>query len=206
MIAQIIINSFVQLAIFSIIPVIWWLFSARKKEKLLPWLGLRLPVFNNKPVALATIALAFVLLLVPGIYLLVMFEDTSILANAMFAGLGFGGIIPILIYSIVQTGLSEEIFFRGFLNKRLCNKFGFAIGNTIQSILFGLLHGVLLLALDIGLLFVVLVTVFSLVAGWMMGYINEKLSNGSIFPSWVIHSIKNIVSSALILTGVVAVL
>ena len=149
--------------------------------------------------------LSFVLLLAPGIYLLFAFEDTSILANARFAGLGLSGVIPILMYAIIQTGLSEEILFRGFINKRLCNKFGFEIGNSVQALLFGLLHGVLLLTLNVGLLFVVLVSAFSLVAGWMMGYINEKLSNGSIIPSWIIHSLKNIVSSALILTGVVAI-
>ena len=205
MIVQTIIDSFMQLVLFSIIPVLWWFFSARKKEKLVSWIGLFTPKFDNKHIALIVIILSFVLLLAPGIYLLIVFEDTSILANARFAGLGFGGIVPILMYAIIQTGLSEEIFFRGFLNKRLCNKFGFSVGNSVQAILFGLLHGVLLLTLNIGILFVILVSAFSLVAGWMMGYINEKLSGGSIVPSWIIHSLKNIVSSALILAGIVSI-
>jgi len=71
--------------------------------------------------------------------------------------------------------------------------------------LFGLLHGILLFTLNIDILFIVLVSIFSMAAGWMMGYINEKLSGGSIVPSWIIHSLKNIVSSVLILTGIVAI-
>jgi len=109
------------------------------------------------------------------------------------------------VYAIIQTGLSEEIFFRGFMNKRLCNKFGFAIGNTIQATLFGLLHGVMFLAANIDILLVVLITIFSATAAWLMGYMNEKIGNGSIVPSWIIHSLMNIVSSALILFGVIKI-
>ena len=42
---------------------------------------------------------------------------------------------------MIQTGLSEEILFRGFLGKRLIAKFGFAVGNVVQGLLFGTLHG-----------------------------------------------------------------
>ena len=194
-----------QLILFSLIPLLWWFFSARKKEHLLSWTGLTFPKFNNKSKAIIVLLLSFVLLLAPGLYLLFTFEDTYILANARFAGLGFGGIIPILVYAIIQTGLSEEIFFRGFMNKRLCNKFGFAIGNTIQATLFGLLHGVMFLAANIDILLVVLITIFSATAAWLMGYMNEKIGNGSIVPSWIIHSLMNIVSSALILFGVIKI-
>ena len=33
--------------------------------------------------------------------------------------------------------------------------------------------------------------------GYLMGYINEKVGNGSIIPSWIIHSSANIMTSFL---------
>lgn len=132
------------------------------------------------------------------------FEDKSLLANAKFAGLGFSGIIPVLIYAFIQTGLSEELFFRGFINKRISNKYGFQVGNIFQSILFGLLHGVALLgSVDISI--IILTITFTTVVGWLMGYLNEKIGNGSIVPSWGIHGLMNVISSLMFLTGLVTV-
>jgi len=62
--------------------------------------------------------------------------DIKILAAyQFFYGNGIKALVPAFIYSFIQTGLSEEIFFRGFLEKRLIRKFGFQIGNAMQSIL-----------------------------------------------------------------------
>lgn len=204
MILQTIINTVVQLIIFSIIPLLWWLFSARKKAKILSWIGLTTPKFNNKSKALVVSLLSLLLLLVSGMILVFSFEDKSSLANAKFAGLGFSGIIPILIYAIIQTGLCEEILFRGFLNKRISHKLGFAVGNTVQAILFGLLHGALLFGI-VDVLTAILTIVFTSIVGWLMGYLNEKLANGSIVPSWIIHSLMNIISSLMFLLGIVTV-
>ena len=103
-------------------------------------------------------------------------------------------IVRLLIYSFFQTGLSEEIFFRGFLTKRLINKFGFQLGNSIQGFLFGLLHGALFMMLlnPLQLIIIILITG---VAGYLLGWINEKQSNGSIISSWLIHGIVNTISS-----------
>ena len=78
------------------------------------WIGLAAPKFDNKPRAVIITILSLVFLLALWVYLLIAFEDTSMLANARFAGLGFGGIVPILMYAIIQTGLSEEIFLGDF--------------------------------------------------------------------------------------------
>ena len=144
MLIQTLLNTIFQLVLFSFIPLMWWIFGVRKKEKILTWIGLVIPKFSNKSKAFIVSLLSITLLLLPGMYLIFTFEDKSLLANAKFAGLGFGGIIPVLIYAVVQTGLCEEILFRGFLNKRISHGFGFEIGNITQSVLFGLLHGVLL--------------------------------------------------------------
>ena len=104
----------------------------------------------------------------------------------------FGG-TKILIYAILKTGLAEEIVFRGFLLKRISNKFGFAAGNLIQSLLFGIMHGIFFFN-TVGVAKAVLIILFTGTIGWVMGFINEKKAGGSILPSWFVHSSANIFS------------
>ena len=40
-------------------------------------------------------------------------------------------ILSLLMHSFIRTGLSEEIFFRGFIAKRLIPKIGFLYRNLI---------------------------------------------------------------------------
>ena len=197
-------NAIFQLVLFSIVPFFWWIFTARKKENLFAWIGLIRPAFHSK---MQTLFISFVTLAVltaVGLFLIFSFYDKSLLANAIFADAGAAGIAPVLIYAILQTGLSEEIFFRGFLGKRLSQKFGFVTGNSIQAILFGLVHGVLLYG-NVGMVRVIAVTAFTGIVGWLMGYLNERLGNGSIIPSWIIHSLMNIISSSIFLFGIITV-
>lgn|GEM_PF-6247348 len=54
-------------------------------------------------------------------------------------------VFPELFYIQAMTEeVTVRIFiyvgFRGFLGKRLIARFGFAVGNTIQAVVFGLLH------------------------------------------------------------------
>lgn len=97
---------------------------------------------------------------------------------------------------MINTGLSEEIFFRGFLGKRLCSKFGFTTGNLIQGLLFGLLHGAMLFIV-ITPFKALIITIITGFGGWLLGYIAEKASGGSIIPSWLIHGIGNLILSML---------
>jgi len=204
LLVQTIIDTVIQIILFSAIPLFWWLFSARKKERFLLWIGLTKPKFNSRIKSIVVSLISFFLLLSSGLFLLYSFEDKSLLANAKYAGLGISGVPPILIYSVFQTGLCEEILFRGFLNKRFSIKFGNIFGNIAQATLFGLLHGVLLFG-NISAITVIIAIIFSSIAGWFMGYLNENLGNGSIIPSWIIHSLINISSSFMFLFGVIAV-
>ncbi|WP_430112552.1 CPBP family intramembrane glutamic endopeptidase [Paenibacillus sp. B1-33] len=95
-----------------------------------------------------------------------------------------------MLYAFIQTGLSEEILFRGFIGKRLNSAFGFATGNTVQAFLFGCLHGVMFFSRT-RVINAVIITLFTALIGWFMGYINEKLAGGSIIPSWMMHGLAN---------------
>ena len=132
-----------QLVLFSLIPLIWWLITARKKENFFEWIGLKKIIHEKKIgntlliTVLATVGYAVFTFLC-----ITMVSDGITTAGSQFAGKGFIAIPAALAYGYIRTGLSEEIVFRGFLLKRTMNKFGFGAGNLLQAILFGLLHGI----------------------------------------------------------------
>lgn len=108
-------------------------------------------------------------------------------ATSEFTGLGAAALPAIVVYAAFNTAFPEELLFRGFLLKRLSNKFGFHVANFIQAFLFGLLHGVMFFTLA-GVVKAVLIIAFTGAIAWFMGYVNEKCANGSIIPSWIIHT------------------
>lgn len=120
------------------------------------------------------------------------FLDTSYNALVSTENTGFSAIFTILIFSYIKTGLAEEIFFRGFITKRLIDKFGFNKGNFIQGVIFGMLHGLLFLKVTGPVIagMIILITGF---AGWVNGWFNEKQSGGSILSSWLLHGTSNAV-------------
>lgn len=187
-------SSFIQLIVFSIIPFVWWLFTARKIS-FFKWLGLRKPIFN-----ISVIKLVILILAIASFYTALMayimnnIMPSTQTASSQFSEKGIGALPLILIYAVIQTSLSEEIFFRGFLGKRFNHKFGFKIGNVIQAISFGLLHGIPFGIVTENIFVLVLLVLFPGIIGWFQGWMNEKCSSGSILPSWGLHAMMNILS------------
>lgn len=116
--------------------------------------------------------------------------DPSKTATAYFSGKGIGALPAILAYAILGNALPEEIFFRGFLLKRLQGKLGFLGANLIQSLLFGLIHALMFIQL-IGFLKAVMIFAFISLIAYVFGAINEKKAVGSILPSVFIHAFAN---------------
>ncbi|WP_416370840.1 lysostaphin resistance A-like protein [Streptococcus sp.] len=116
--------------------------------------------------------------------------DPSKTAAADFSGKGIGALPAILAYAILGTALPEEIFFRGFLLKRLQGKLGFLGANLTQSLLFGLIHALMFIQL-IGFLKAVMIFAFISLIAYVFGAINEKKAGGSILPSVFIHAFAN---------------
>ncbi|MBQ8194382.1 MAG: CPBP family intramembrane metalloprotease [Oscillospiraceae bacterium] len=185
-----VLSSIIQIILFTIIPFIWWLITARKKQKFTEWIGLKKIKGGKKTlISVIFVAIAF---LASGILTLHLIKDIET-ATSEFAGLGVAAIPAIIVYATFNTAFPEELLFRGFLLKRLANKFGFNTANFIQALLFGLLHGAMFLSLA-GILKAVLIIIFTGGVAWFMGYINEKNSDGSIIPSWIIHTVSNLFS------------
>ena len=109
--------------------------------------------------------------------------DHGILATFVFNHRGFAGIPAALVYAIVGTSLPEEIFFRGFLLKRLQDRFGFLPANLTQAICFGAVHGLLLAGAGNWLVTLIIVLI-EMVIGYCLGWLNERRSGGSLYTSW----------------------
>lgn len=195
-IINVILEAIVQVILFSIIPFIWWFITSRRKEKFLSWIGLKKPVIEGSLIKLilliGIVSIADILSMSIIMTQLMSGIDT---ATSQFSNQGIKSLPSILAFAIIKTGLSEEIFFRGFLAKRFIHKFDFKVGNTIQAFLFGIIHGIPLGLATGNILILILFTLLPSIIGWTQGWMNEKRSSGSIIPSWITHSIINILSA-----------
>jgi membrane protease YdiL (CAAX protease family) len=194
---QVIINAFTQLALFSAIPFLCWLVFYRKKEKFFSWIGFKKPVIKSKHVFVLLSSL-FLLVSIISNFLPTIVERSQT-ATGQLQGVGLAILIQSLVFGFIQTGASEEILFRGFLAKRFIKFFGFSFGNLLQSALFGLIHVLLafLVFSSIDIRQGLLLFIIPCIAGWLFGYINEKQSGGSIVPSWLLHSIGNVIAAII---------
>ena len=185
-----IINSLLEIILFSLLPFLFWYFSARKQERFTDWIGLK-KIKGAKKTALAIIIVTTFYLLIS----LILLNSLKNIENATseFQGLSFAALPAIFIYAVFNTSFPEEILFRGFILKRLANKLGFTKANFIQGLLFGLLHGVMFFPLVGNLKSILIILLTSLVA-FAMGYVNEEISGGSIIPGWIIHAISNLIA------------
>jgi membrane protease YdiL (CAAX protease family) len=197
------ISAILQVIAFSIIPFIFFLVRKDKNESFFQYLGL-IKATRTSVVYVIGISLIFVLI---GIGLTFVNEGwkqatlspNSITGKIRLMGFSITSVTVLLIIALIKTSFSEEIFFRGFLAKKLIKKFGFKSGNFLQALIFGLVHLLLFgLLTEITFLPLTIILVFSTLAGWMIGFIKVRYANGSIIPGWVAHGLGNTISYAII--------
>ena len=190
-------SSVAQALLFTLIPFLTWLITARKKQSFLAWIGLKKPCCAKPEMMLLISAAAAAAYILAMMFCLRFLPAGVTTAGAQYAGQGISALLPVLFYAFVRTALSEEILFRGFLLKRIRHRLGFKIANAIQSILFGLMHGLPfgLTTKSVGVF--LLLTILPGLFGAYQGWLNEKRCNGSILPSWLLHSCMNLVTAML---------
>lgn len=189
------VSSIIQIIMFTLIPFIWWLVTARKKENFFSWIGLKKATSDKKTELWVYFCLVTVGFMIISLFVLFLLKDTET-ATSEFSGMGIIGLPAALIYAFFNTALPEEILFRGFLLKRLEHKLSFSIANIIQSIIFGIMHGIMFISL-VGTGKAVIIILLTGSIAWFMGYINEKKANGSIYTSWLIHGLSNVFSALI---------
>ncbi|MDO5715190.1 MAG: CPBP family intramembrane metalloprotease [Tissierellia bacterium] len=195
------ISSISQIVLFVIIPFIWWFLTQRTQVAFHTWIGLKPVKKENRKGAIKNSVIILILFCILSIILLFSLKGIET-ATSEFHGKGILALPVVFVYAIFNTSFPEELLFRGFLLKRLSNKFGFEIGNIIQSLLFGVIHGIIFFSVAGGIK-TIIVTLFTGAVGYLMGYINEKKSNGSILPSWIIHGLANLFSSTIVLFSLI---
>ena len=189
-------NALIQIALFAFLPFVWWLIRARRKSPFLEWFGLKpLKDTGSRKIWLWILlgSLFFWVLSFLLVYSAVKNLDT---ANSNFSGLGFQALPAILIYGLFQTALSEELLFRGFLLKRLASRLSFVVANTIQAALFGLIHGLMFITILSWHQTLLIILCTGGIAAYL-GFVNERKSDGSILPSWIMHALINVVTGSL---------
>ncbi|WP_342480138.1 CPBP family intramembrane glutamic endopeptidase [Paenibacillus sp. FSL L8-0340] len=195
---SLLISAVLQLILFTSIPYAYWFFTSRKTSSFVKWIGWKKPQVVSRKQFILCFILTVTIFTSLGMLTTIYMLDKDTLASSQFYGTGLKGLIPALIFSWVQTSLSEEILFRGFIGKRLNSKFGFAIGNSAQALLFGAVHAVMLYS-SAGLFHSVVVMILAGSVGWSIGLLDEKLSAGSIIPGWVLHGLTNLISSIVMM-------
>lgn len=192
-----------NLVLLSAIPFLWWMIGYRKKETFFKWIGLYKPsVVENWWIVLifGIVHIFFSIfdwtLLMPSSDLAILEQSDVYAANA-YTGLAWAAVLPAFIENFLANGLCEELFFRGFLTKRLVSRIGVINGVVAQAVVFGLLHNLLCLAGGVGVSFSYHAVLFMITgtSGFMLGLLNEKILNGSIIPGIVLHGLGNFIVS-----------
>lgn len=98
---------------------------------------------------------------------------------------------PAFFISFLQQALAEEILFRGFIAKHLIHKPGRGKGNFLQAIIFGMMHVLFAVSDTREFPAYLLIAVLTAIGGWLLGYLDVKIYNGSIWPSIFLHGIGN---------------
>ena len=199
-----IISVFLQLIVFSLIPFIVYLVQYRKTyPSFWTFIGLKpSPTQANGLAALTS--LIFILGAIGAIFFSenikeIMMEPTSMTGKFRAMGFSASSVILILLTAWIKTGLSEEIFFRGFVAKRLIGLLGYQKGNLLQAVIFGALHIAIFLAMPgASILFSLFIFLFSGIGAYISCYLNEKMANGSIIPGWISHGLGNTLAYSIV--------
>lgn len=204
MLASHLLSAILQVILFSLLPFLFYIVPQRKLKGFLAYIGLITPLKKTVLISLLSLVVSFVFIMAsflsyPDLYLWeILKAPGTVTGEIAQIEPAYMALIVIIIKSAINTGLSEEIFFRGFIGKRLIERFGFGFGNTMQGVIFGLLHGILFIS-TVGISSALLITFGIGFIGWLLGYLNERSGNGSIVPSWIAHSLANIAGFSIVI-------
>jgi membrane protease YdiL (CAAX protease family) len=207
MLAQEALNTALQLAAVLVIAVVVYLLAGRNRGGFGTFTGLTWPTAKSMgwalPAALAIIPLTLAL------FYFTPLREAGAAENTVAGKIraqGFSGetIAVIALVALAKTSLTEEIFFRGLIAKRLIRWLGFLAGNTLHAVIFGVVH-ILIFVVPGGPAFSWSIAAAFLGvtggAGWLMTYLNERTGNGSIAPSWLLHGLSNAIAYPLLAFG-----
>jgi len=164
----------------AISPLLWlipvWFFGLRKYGVSIRSLGFRSFTGKSVGIGCALLIALYVLGVVYSVVLTEVFDintESEIITEAEEAS--FPLILTVAIVFLAPVG--EEIFFRGFIFKGLCNKYSWKRAAVISSAIFGIIH---LQLVAIPLMFVL---------GYVLAYMYHRAN--SLWPSIIMHATWN---------------
>jgi membrane protease YdiL (CAAX protease family) len=83
----------------------------------------------------------------------------------------------------ILPGTGEELLFRGYIQTRLCARWGVHLGITCTALMFGVIH------------FDLVQGTYAVIVGLFLGYMTERY--GSILPAMIVHATHNTASGFL---------
>ena len=194
-------SAILQLLLFLSVPFMWYVVTHKKINGFFVWLGIKVAPKPPLKVMLCILIGFLVVVFLPYMWLYqsenLNYQGFTVDAFRQ-SGWSIQTLCVILIWAILQTSLSEEILFRGFLCKRCCNKFGEKIGNTVQAIIFGMVHTAALP--DKNIFAILIVVLLTGGIGYVLGWLSLKKVQGSILYGWEIHATVNILSPIIVFT------
>lgn len=191
------------LAVFSAVPFFWWFFKYRKEIPFFSWVGFIEPRLKSRWWILAALAVLYCLLNVVDLsgFLetraveTIEYLEGSVVKQITIQNTGHRvqtDIVMILSFYFMNffgIGVGTEIFFRGFLCKRLCSRFGTDKGIVIQAFINALIWILVFFVSErnqfvhVSVLYYILTLLLNSFRGLLLGSINEKVFNGSVIPS-----------------------
>ncbi len=202
-------SAALQVLIFAAVPFLVYVVRRQTAKGFFAYVGLIKPERRGLRPALMAAAAVVPLLVVmehlPGL------REAAAGPGTVAGNLRAAGPTPTAIYALlvgawVQTSLSEELLFRGFIGRRLIGWWGFSSGNALQALLFGAVHVGLLsrargaAGSGAGFSPVVYALAFAIPAayGWVLGWLKEQAGNGSVLPCWWVHGLGNTIAWAVV--------
>ncbi len=195
MLLNTIISTILQFGLFALLPFVAYLIGHRQIKGFSDYVGIKKT--TKKAVLYALLVFA---IFVPAASLFyfspelreITSSGNTVTGQLRTAGLSGSTLLQLLIIAIFKTSLTEEIFFRGFIAKRLIGWLGFHWGNALQALIFGAIHLVVFIAQPFSILLAVAVVFLPTIGGWIAGYLMERIGNGSIVPAWMLHALINL--------------
>jgi membrane protease YdiL (CAAX protease family) len=198
-----IISTILQIVIFTAIPFFVYLIVNRRAKGFFDYIGLRKPETRTMIYA-ALCADAFVMPALLLVFLSPSILEAATAPNTVISKLRANGLsgttfILLSLKALIQTSFTEEILFRGFVAKWLINWLGYTPGNLLQALLFGAVHLLIFAGQEFSFALAIGKVLYPALGGWIMGYLNERVGNGSILPSWLMHGLTNLIAYSALL-------